>query len=444
MERRTAATGAVALTLAIMVTAPTSAVASDGSTRPPTHSITLESVGYDGLSADQHCSSPQVSSRGRYVVYTSNATNFVEDDDGYHNDIFVTDTRDSTTELITRGRDGEFADDDSAQHDISANGRFTTYVSYARNLDPYEGETYLQVFLHDRRKGESILVSRNADGDAGNAASSSPAISADGRFIVYESMAKNLVSQGKNLSKILLYDRLTKETTLVSRTASGETPNDDSWVPEINADGTVVTYSSRASNLDRPDNNGYTDVFRVELATGEVELISRTPDGQSGIRSSRFSSISDDGRFLAYESTAWDLLPGDENEDADAFLYDHELGTTTLVNATPDGGFPADTEYGTSFVKIAPDGRWVAFTSDASDLVPGDDNGDPDVYRRDPVRERTKLINVALDGGFSIAGAGGATWAPNGQTIVFQSAAPDLVDDYDVVATINIFTWRRD
>jgi len=243
---------------------------------------------------------------------------------------------------------------------------------------------------------QRVSVSRARDqANDGSGTLSPPAISADGRFVAFDSTATNLIAGGNLPFNIFVHDRLTGTTEIASVSSSGRQGDGLSSFPDLSTDGRFVAFDSDAANLVRGDRNGITDVFRHDRQTGETILVSVTSAEQQGAASSHAPAISGDGRFIVFHANSA-LDPTDTNTNTDVYLRDVQAGTTTLVSA----GFDGSAGNGTSFIQdISSDGRLVAFVSDATNLIPGDllDN-EANVYVRDMATGTTELVSVGNDG----------------------------------------------
>jgi hypothetical protein len=205
-------------------------------------------------------------------------------------------------------------------------------------------------------------------------------LSVDGRYVVFESAASTLVPGDTNGSwDVFVRDRETDTTERVSVGSTGEEGNDTSYSGPISADGRYVVFLSWASNLVPEDTNGVGDVFLHDRLTGQTELLSVSSTGEQGDGESFPSAISADGRYVAFHSYATNLVPGDTNGTYDVFVHDRETGATERVSI----GSAGEQGNGQSlWADMSPDARCVAFSSDASNLVPGDTNGATDILVR--------------------------------------------------------------
>jgi Tol biopolymer transport system component len=350
---------------------------------------TRASVSSSGVQENADAESVAISADGRFVVFGSAATNLVLGDTNGATDVFVRDRQAGTTTRVSLGPGGVQADSDSGHLPwsvaISANGRFVAFSSYARNLVS-GGDTNQSsdIFVRDRQAGTTTRVSVGQGGVQANLHSFSPSISADGRFVAFYSEASNLVGVGRDtngVSDVFVRDRAAALTTRVSIATSGLQGNKQSGQVgvAISANGRFVAFEADANNLVGGDTNGYDDVFvrdrvaptttRVNIATGGTQA-----DGFS------FSpSISVDGRYVAFTSWAYTLVPGVQRGVPKIFVRDRVTSTTTRESIAT-----ADAHSGQKGVAISADGHFVAFQSYATNLVSGDTNGVSDVF----VRER--------------------------------------------------------
>jgi len=339
----------------------------------------LVSRSIHGGTAAGHSLQPSISADGRFVAFTSSAPDLVPGDSNGSLDVFVHDLRSGITTLVSRGVNGELADNDSFSPSLSADGRFVAYSSLATNLDPNDVNTSPDVFLYDRLTGRTSLVSAGSDGVSGDGASGQPSVSGNGRLVAFTS-AVNLDSDDQNdHPDVYVHDMVTGENALISRAADGSVANGPSHEPSLSADGDTVAFTSEADNLVDGDTNLASDVFAHRRSAGETRLVSAAADGTPGEGASRSSSVSGDGGRVAFVSSAPDLSPtGSAGEPSDhAYVRDLEGAGTALVSATRDRK-PADGETGE--VSISSWGRHVAFSDTSTDLAGQIGEGQPHVY----------------------------------------------------------------
>ncbi len=239
----------------------------------------------------------------------------------------------------------------------------------------------------------TLIVSRHSSGPYGNDHSGAPSISADGRFVAFESDATNLVSgDTNNAFDVFVHDLMTARTTLVSRHSLGSYGNDHSGVPSISGDGRFVAFESDADNLVSGDTNTLDDVFvhdRLASTTGRTTRVSRHSLGNEADGFSSEPSISADGRFVAFRSSAENLVSGDTNGQSDIFVHDRLASTTGRTTRVSRHSLGNEGNGFSSEPSISGDGRFVAFRSDSTNLVSGDTNGTFDIFVHDRLASTT-------------------------------------------------------
>ena len=254
------------------------------------------------------------------------------------------------------------------------------FYSSASNLVSGDTNGWSDIFVHDRQTGQTTRVSVASDGTQGNSASDKPSISSDGRYVAFKSTATNLVSGDTNgFIDVFVHDRQTGQTTRVSLASDSTQGNGDSYSPSISADGRYVAFRSSASNLVSGDTNGTSDIFVHDRQGGGTTRVSVASDGTQGNGDSYSPSISADGRYVAFMSAASNLVSGDTC-CSDIFVHDRQSGQTTRVSVASDGAQGNNHSW---YPSISADGRYVAFHSYASNLVSGDTNSAPDVFVHD-------------------------------------------------------------
>jgi Tol biopolymer transport system component len=269
---------------------------------------------------------------------------------------------------------------------ISATGRFVAFSDNAPNLVKDKRSYFYDVYVRDRVRGETTRVSVNSAGAEGNDDSAFPSISANGRFVAFLSLASNLVRGDTNhRADVFVRDRKRGQTTRVSVSSAGAEANHGSfWLPAISADGHFVAFFSDSTNLVPGDHNGVRDFFVRDLKRGQTTRVSVSSTGAeqnsgNGVEELGINpAISANGRFVAFFSDSTNLVPGDHNGITDYFVRDLKRGETTRVSVSSTG---AEQTPGNGVERLGPrpsisaNGRFVAFTSWASNLVAGDENG---------------------------------------------------------------------
>jgi Tol biopolymer transport system component len=286
------------------------------------------------------------------------------------------------------------------------------------------------VFVHDRQTGETQRVSVSSAGAEANGASQVPAISADGRYIMFTSAASNLVAGDTNYSwDVFVHDRESGETRRVSVSSDGVQGTRSSFGGAISADGRYVAFASTAPNLVPDDTNAdathsENDVFVHDLRSGLTQRVSVSSDGAQANGNSGPTSLSADGRYVAFGSNAPNLVAGDTNNAQDVFVHDNLSGETQRLSVSSAGGQGNDGSYGGT---LSADGRYVGFSSFATKLVAGDTNGQSDVFVHDRQTGETRRVSVSSYGGQANWRSGGPLMSADGRYVGFTSSATNLV-----------------
>jgi Tol biopolymer transport system component len=376
-----------------------------------------------------------MSDNGRYVVFNSLADDLVPGDRNHATDVFLRDRALGLTTRVSVGRGGVEADDESEFADISSDGRFILFVSAAANLVANDTNNAADLFLRDRKTGSLRRVSLGQHGQ-GNAGSAAGGISDDGRYVVFTSLADDLVPGDTNgQADVFLRDLSAGVTRRVSIGQGGVQGNGESWAPQITRDGRLVSFVSAADNLVRGDRNSAGDIFIRDLAAQTNERVNVASDGAEAdpFSLSFAQSMSEDGRFVAFQSYAGNLVPGDTNGQADVFLRDRRDGTTRRIV------LPADLtagSTGTVGAVLSASARFIAVTAL---LTPGG-------YILDRATGKVRLLSKPLAGQpepfratFALA------ISRDGRRAMFQSDAGNLVahdtnDRLDVFVR-NLIPW---
>lgn len=378
----------------------------------------------EGNEADDASYHPAISGDGRFITFTSYATNLVPDDTNGVYDVFVHDQQTGETTRVSVDSEGNEADSASLWSSISADGRFVAFTSYADNLVSNDTNG-ADIFVHDRQTGETTRVSVDSEGNEADKSSHWPAISGDGRFVTFMSFATNLTPYDTNgYADIFVHDLQTGETTRVSVDSEGNEADSYSDSPVISGDGRYIAFESSATNLVTDDWNLSADIFVHDRATGETTRVSVDSDDYEADGASLSAAISGDGQFVAFASYATNLALYDTNENTDIFLHDRLTGETARVSVDSDG-YEADGLSGVP--SISGDGRFVAFESYATNLVPHDTNGDSDVFEHDRETGETVRVSVGTNSQQANNDSSHPAISTDGRYIAFQSFANNLV-----------------
>ncbi|PWK80750.1 WD40 repeat protein [Lentzea atacamensis] len=306
---------------------------------------------------------------------------------------------------------------DSTTPVISADGRYVAFPSLASNLVRGDRNGVSDVFVKDLRTGAVRAASRGGDGPSFDP----PALSADGRFVAFVSSAANLVAGDTNgVDDVFVTDMVSGR---VERVSGGNGPAFGS--PAISADGRYVAFRSEASTLVEDDTNGVADVFLTDRASGKVTRISTSASGAQGDKLVHHGlAMSADGRLVVFPSAATNLVPDDTNGSVDMFVKDVVSGAVERVNVSADG---VQTSSYTLMPAITPDGSRVLFVAWGDTLVPGDTEDTPDIFMKDLRTKAITRVNTRADGTVSDAQPYQPSVSADGRFVVFSSLASNLV-----------------
>jgi Tol biopolymer transport system component len=417
-----------------------SAIPSAVRAQATTTRVSVDSSGAEGVGGDSY--RPSISGDGRYVAFESWCTNLVAGDTNGHSDIFVRDLVGGSTTRVNLGPSGAQAfGADSHDPAISADGRHVAFDSGCANLVVTDANPYFDVFVRDVVNGTTTLVNVDSSGIQGAGGDSLyPAISADGRYVAFKSWCVNLVAADNNgHSDVFVRDLVSGVTTLASVDSNGVQQNNECSYLALSGDGRYVAFASTATNLVIGDTNTVYDIFLRDLLTGVTTRESVDSAGVQGNSNSAWPSISSDGRFLAFHSTATNLVTGDANGTWDIFVRDTHNGLTTRASVD-SAGLPGNSS--STNPSISADGRFVSFRSSSSNLVSGDSNGWADVFVHDRLSGITTRASVSTSGAQSDNSSVFSTISNDGRYVALDSFATTLVAA-DTNQTQDVFVHDR-
>ncbi len=364
---------------------------------------------------------------GNVVAFYSDATNLVVRDTNQARDVFVRDVRSGRVERASVSSAGTQANGPSHAQGgnvaVSHDGNLVVFYSAASNLVPGDTNNRLDVFVRRRDLGTTERVSVATNGSQGNGDSLYPAVSGDGRWVAFQSEASNLVDGDTNRVADIFVRDLAAGTT--ERLCNVQ-PNGPSSHPAISEDGSIVAFASAATNLVSGDTNGFVDIFVCDRTSGAIERVSVASNGTQGNGDSILPAISADGRFVAFKSLANNLVADDRNGVVDVFVFDRQQRTIERVSVNMRGGNADDFSFPPA---ISADGRFVAFGSAATNLIPNDNNHASNMFVRDRQIGRTLVVDVSDRGELANAGVPDAAPAISGPgtRVAFVSFATNLV-----------------
>ena len=405
-----------------------------------TGTTVLVSANSAGLAGNSSSYEASLSYNGRYVAFRSYASDLVAGDTNGQSDIFVRDMVAGVTTRVSVASDGTQANSYSWYPDISGDGRWVAFGSQANNLVASDTNSGADIFVHDLMTGTTELVSVSSARLQGLGTSYYPSISNDGRYVAFGSYVPTLVPDDTNNQQdVFLRDRTLGTTVRVSVAADGGDPNNSSWEACVSDSGDRVAFESVASNLVEDDWAGYPDIFYRDVSAGTTTLVTSGDVITEPMDDSQFSRISGNGRYVVFQSWAPNLVTGDTNDDADIFVHDRETGALEIVNVTSEG---VQGEGCSSHPSISADGRYVAFQSRADNLVDGDTNGSADMFVHDRETGVTERISVSSDGGQTSDCSSWPYISADGNAVVFR-AEWDIVPE-DSNGYVDIHVHYRD
>jgi Tol biopolymer transport system component len=418
LATRFARAGTIIATATLVAVIGTSAQA-----RPITTRTSVTSRGKQG---NNNSGAARTAGTGRFVAFESNASNLVRHDTNGVSDIFVRDRGTKKTFRVSVGGRHRQANGPSHTVNLSPNGRFVVFESYATNLVKGDTNGTWDVFLRDRAKRKTYRISVNSSRVQGNGFSADPVVSADGRYVAFESNASNLVPNDSNgaVTDVFERDRATGKTYLVSLSSKGAHGNASSSDPRMSLNGRYIVFESTANNLVKGDTAGETDILFRDMVTHNTTRISVNSKGVQGNAGSYSARVTPDGRFVAFESFSSNLAGKDGNHAADVFLRDRATRRTYRISVSSNehlgNGYSSDPS-------ISADGRYVAFESAASNFTASDTNAHVDAFVRDRTTGTTRCVSLTPAGHVGNAASSDPSLSADGRIVIFESWASNLV-----------------
>ena len=408
---------------------------------------------------------PAMSSDGSVIAFQSVASDLVAAglDTNNRADIFVYDKNTNNTEIVSVDSAGQLSNGHSITPSISANGRFVAFVSSATNLVPFLFNDTMRVYVHDRQTGSTTLVSTTSIGVPINEDSSNPSISADGRYIAYESDSSFIVDDDTNgHADIFVYDRLTSTNQRVSITNGIDQANGPSSQPVISQNGRYIAFTSSASNFVPFDDNSELDIYRHDRQTNTTQAVSARSSVQVsmgvfnvvdeiGSGRSIEPSMSADGRFIAFATRANNLHTSGSGVMLEQIVL-KDMGLAAQVSALElisfdENGEPANER--SRLPSISADAQYVQFQSFATNLIDDDTNGFWDNFLLNRSNDNIERINVGsgeVQG--TVGGIQFGNWSSqrvisdDGRYIAFWSRHRNL-DPLDLNSEFDVFIRDR-
>ncbi|BAY27535.1 hemolysin-type calcium-binding region [Calothrix sp. NIES-2100] len=389
--------------------------------------INRVSVASDGTQSNNSSisSTPKISANGNYIAFTSSANNLVVNDTNSRQDIFVYDLTTKQTTRVSLASNGTQLFNDSSNPSISADGSFVAFITYSSYVSNGLLIASDDISIYNRTTAQTTRINNATDGSRANSRSFNPSISGDGNYITYTSAATNLVLNDSNSADdIFVYNRNTGETTRVSIANDGTQANASSSLASISADGRYIVFQSNASNLVANDINAQTDIFLYDRTTSNITRVSVASDGTEANGNNYGASISADGGYIVYSSAASNLVANDNNNRSDVFVYDRTTKQTTRISIASNGTEGDDSSFSPS---ISSDGRYITYISAATNLVANDSNFQSDVFVYDRNTQQTTRVNLAGNGTQANFSSSSPSISGDGRYVAFDSLANNLV-----------------
>ncbi len=366
-----------------------------------------------------------LSSDGRFVAFTSMASSLTNKDYNLQEDVFVVDRQSQTLECLSRGNDGETGNGRSYNPRISRDGRYVVFQSAATNLITGDTNDHEDVFMTDRQTHTTTRISVGPGGAQSSRDSGYARLTGDGRYVVFESLANNFTSPDTNGTWDIFLRDTVAGTNLCLSMAGSTNANDESHSPVISNDGSLVVFSSLASNLVGGDTNDVYDTFLWQRGVNGLQLLSRTAQGVPGNDSSDSGSISDDNRYVLFASLATNLAVASYDSNSVTYLYDRQTSQLSQISPPWIVGRQHSGYYG---ARLAPDGRLITMLADVA-TVSGGTNYVTGVFLYDRTSGSVTEVSKRRDGTPANDQSDGAAISADGRYVGFSSRASNLINE---------------
>ncbi len=387
--------------------------------------VTLVSCTSGGTASTGTCQDPSISAGGRYVAFTATASNLAPGVTS--NSIFRKDVASGEVTLCSCAPDGTSGNQASEYPSISADGTFVAFRSSSTNLIPgHPTNGNQQVFRKDLVTGEVMLCSSGPDGTQGNKTAGEPCISADGRFVVFASNSTNLLSSGATSSvQLFRKDLVTGETVLISCSPTGNQGNNTSDDVVVNSDSRYATFVSWATNLIPGNPTTGAQVFRKDLTTGEVMLVSSSASGAQGDQDSYDPDINTDGRYISFESISGNLVAGLTAGRKHVYRKDLQSQEVRLCSVNISGN---EGNYDSASASISANGGYVSFRTQSTNLSPEAVNGQYHILRKSLAGGEVACCSISAAGQPGNQTSDSSDLSSDGKFVAFDSTATNLID----------------
>lgn len=403
--------------------------------------FTLISKALDGTEGNNQSTASMISANEEYILFESSADNIVVGDTNGSIDQFLYHIPSGNISLVSYSSDGYTINTgNSGQGAIDDSGRYVAFWSKPDN----NPATYGHVYLRDMETGTLTLVGKNTSGNPASNGAADLDISGNGRYVVFASESDDIIPGDDNTltnqTDVIMYDTVLDKMTLISNKNGDSNPSDGGWIqgqnrnPSINSDGKYVVFQGNNANTTADsDTNGAFDIFLRNTQTNTTVLISKATTGSAANQASINPSISGDGKYIVFESSASNLVSNDTNALKDIFLHNTQTGQTTLISRTSDGTAANGSSFNSN---ISSNGRYVTFGSNASNLTSDDNNGVSDAFLYDIQTGELKRISE-LPGGTGGDGDSANSYistpsisiSDDGRYAVFDSASTNFLNN---------------
>ncbi|WP_433728197.1 hypothetical protein ACQP2Y_14325 [Actinoplanes sp. CA-051413] len=375
---------------------------------------------------DNFSNEPAISANGRYVAFTSAASDLVRRDTNGAWDVFVRDVRTGVISRVSLSETGAQLDGASYQPAISGDGRYIAFLSFATNVIAGDPNPTGNIFLHDRRTGSTVRIPPAGEGAPYAPYADSPSISRDGRVIAFSSRNAVLPGDTNDTSDVFVWRRGTARIEQVSVSSQGHPGDAESYDAAVSADGRYVAFTSNSGNLATDGATGQWQIHLRDLRTRTTTMVSRSSSGVPANGESNVGGVSAGGRYVLFTSSASNLVPGDVNDVPDVFLRDRRLGTTRRVSVSRTG---QQLSMGSGQAALSATGRYAAFVSPDPTIVAGDTNELADVFVRDLRTGRNTRASLPASGGQADSDSHDPAIDAHGHRVAFVSSATNLLPD---------------
>lgn len=389
---------------------------------------------FTGVESIATTGSASLSFDGKIIAFSTYAKLLPIDTDD-QKDIYTYNKDTGLFTLISVALDGFSGNSISAMPKISADGNFVVFTSAANNLVSNDTNGFSDIFVRDISAGTTVRINLHTDGTQANNNSSSGGISDDGRYAVFLSSANNLVTGDVNYQDIFLHDLQTSTTTRVSQETSGTNSNADSYSPQISGNGQFIAFESRAGNLTASDTNGRMDVFVYDRIANTLDIASKSSTNvQTNGFNTYLKDISPDGRYILFSSDGTNLVASDTNSRIDLFLRDRNTSTTDMVSLNEFGN---QLTGGTSSGRMSEDAQLIIFSTSSSGVVSNDTNTLDDVFLLNRGDSSVIRLSQKIDGTQASNDGSYPEISRDGKVASFESISYNLVttdynNDYDI------------